>query len=70
MCVSRDEDVHYFTDALRFLNDLQWMYNSPVTKILVNDTLDVIPKDWLQILTDLSNDDLNNFVVNRSFKVS
>lgn len=62
-----DEDLlnKYFLDALCLFYDTRWLYNHPVTEILINGSLDAIPKEWLNILQTLQNEELNNFVVNK-----
>lgn len=56
----------YFQDALCLFHKTQWIYNHPVTEILVKGSLDDIPKEWLDVLQSLSSEELNNFVVNKT----
>nr|CAD7461234.1 unnamed protein product [Timema tahoe] len=49
----------YFCDALKYLSDYSWLYNFPITKILVNNVLSKIPDDWLETLLQLTNEELN-----------
>ncbi|KAF7379047.1 hypothetical protein HZH66_015281 [Vespula vulgaris] len=59
----------YFLDALCLFHETQWIYNHPVTEILVKGSLDAIPKEWLDVLQSLSSEELNNFVVNKTLPV-
>lgn len=49
----------YFSDALSFLRDYSWVYNFPVTELLVRDVFKQIPADWLPALLSLTNQQLN-----------
>lgn len=60
----------YFLDALRLFQEFQWLYNGPVTEILSNGSLDRLPKEWLEALEALNNEELNDFVVKKITKVS
>ncbi|XP_014605010.1 PREDICTED: protein RRNAD1-like [Polistes canadensis] len=67
----RDEELlnKYFLKALYLFHKTQWIYNHPVTEILVKGSLDAIPKEWLDVLQILSSEELNNFVVNKTLSV-
>lgn len=69
MCVDNKEDFQYFLDALTFFHQVQWMYNHPVTKILSERVLDSFPEEWLAVLENLDNEELNNFVACREYQV-
>ncbi|XP_015189445.1 PREDICTED: methyltransferase-like protein 25 isoform X2 [Polistes dominula] len=71
MFSQRDEEllIQYFLEALCLFHKTQWIYNHPVTEILINGSLDAIPKEWLDVLQSLSNNKLNNFVVNKTLPV-
>lgn len=60
----------YFLEALRLFHETQWLCNVLVTEILTEGSLDAIPKEWLKHLQILENDELNNFVVEKTIKVS
>lgn len=64
-----DAEKKYFLDALRLFYETQWLHNIPVTEILTQGCLDAIPKEWMEHLQVLENDELNNFVVNKTTKV-
>jgi len=49
----------YFCDVLSFLRDYSWVYNFPVTELLVQDVFKQIPKDWSTALLSLTNEQLN-----------
>jgi len=60
----------YFFEALSFFYETQWLHNIPVTEILTKASLDAIPKGWMEQLQILENEELNNFVVEKTIKVS
>jgi hypothetical protein len=49
----------YFSDVLSFLREYSWVYNFPVTELLVQDVFKKIPEDWLTALLSLTNQQLN-----------
>lgn len=59
----------YFKDVLKFFHDSQWIFNTPVTEILVKNSLDKFPHGWLDVLQNLNNDELNNFVAEKKYEV-
>lgn len=59
----------YFSEALYLFHETQWLHNVPVIEILTRASLDAIPKEWMEHLQALENDELNNFVVERIIKV-
>jgi len=59
----------YFSEALCFFHEMQWLHNTPVTEILTKMSLDAIPKEWMKYLQILENEELNNFVVRKTVKV-
>ena len=65
-----DAEKKYFVEALRFFYETQWLHNIPVTEILTKTSLDAVPKEWLEQLQILENEELNNFVVEKIIKVS
>lgn len=60
----------YFSEALCFFYETQWLHNIPVTEILTKASLDTMPKEWMEQLQLLENEELNNFVVEKAIKVS
>jgi len=60
----------YFFEALSFFYETQWLHNVPVIEILTKASLDAIPKEWMEQLQILENEELNNFVVEKTIKVS
>lgn len=60
----------YFSEALCFFHETQWLHNIPVTEILTKASLDAIPKEWMKHLQVLEIEELNNFVVEKTIKVS
>jgi len=60
----------YFFAALHLFHETQWLHNVPVIEILIRASLDAIPKEWMEHLETLENDELNNFVVEKATKVS
>lgn len=52
--------VSYFSEVLSFLREYSWVYNFPVTELLVQDVFKKIPKDWSMVLFSLNNEQLNN----------
>ncbi|XP_012064152.1 PREDICTED: methyltransferase-like protein 25 [Atta cephalotes] len=63
-----DAEKKYFVEALRFFYETQWLHNIPVTEILTKTSLDAVPKEWLEQLQILENEELNNFVVEKIIK--
>ncbi|EFN77509.1 methyltransferase-like protein 25 [Harpegnathos saltator] len=61
-------EKRYFLDALRLFYETQWLHNIPVTEILTQGCLDSIPREWMDHLQVLQNDELNNFVVEKMTK--
>lgn len=59
----------YFFEALSLFYEMQWLHNIPVTEILTKVSLDAIPKEWIEHLQVLENDELNDLVVKRAIKV-
>lgn len=55
----------YFSEALCFFHEMQWLHNTPVTEILTKMSLDEIPKEWMKHLQILENEEFNNFVVGK-----
>lgn len=64
-----DAEKKYFLQALRLFYETQWLHNVPVTEILTKGCLDAIPKEWMERLLLLQNDELNNFVVDKTIMV-
>lgn len=60
----------YFSEALCFFHETQWLHNIPVTEILTKASLDAMPKEWIKHLQILENEELNNFVTRKTIKVS
>lgn len=60
----------YFLDALNLFIETQWLYNTPVTNLLTEGLLDLFPKEWLNVLQTLENEEFNNFVIKKITKVS
>ena len=59
----------YFLDALELFHETQWLYEYPVTEILIRKSLEEFPEGWLTNLMMLDNSELNELVVNRITKV-
>lgn len=68
-CISECTENNYFLDALNLFLETQWLYNSPVTNLLTSGSLDLFPKEWLNALQTLENQELNDFVVQKLTKV-
>lgn len=60
----------YFLDALNLFIETQWLYNIPVTNLLTEKLLDLFPKEWLNVLQTLENEEFNNFVIKKITKVN
>lgn len=60
----------YFSEALCLFHEMQWLHNVPVTEVLTRGSLDAIPKEWMQQLEILKNEELNDFVMGKMIKVS
>ncbi|PBC25399.1 hypothetical protein APICC_09447 [Apis cerana cerana] len=58
----------YFLDALNLFIETQWLYNIPVTNLLTEKLLDLFPKEWLNVLQTLENEEFNNFVIKKITK--
>nr|XP_012220945.1 PREDICTED: methyltransferase-like protein 25 [Linepithema humile]XP_012220946.1 PREDICTED: methyltransferase-like protein 25 [Linepithema humile] len=63
-----DAEKKYFFEALCLFHETQWLHNIPVIEILTRASLDAIPKEWMEHLQTLENDELNNFVVEKTIK--
>lgn len=61
-------EKRYFLEALHLFYETQWLHNIPVTEILTKGSLDAIPKEWMEHLQILENDELNDFVVKKLTK--
>lgn len=55
----------YFCQALDLLNETQWLYKFPVTELLIRNSLELFPEEWILALRDMKNEELNELVVNR-----
>ncbi|CAH1163545.1 unnamed protein product [Phaedon cochleariae] len=49
----------YFKDSLEFLKTYQWLYNCSNTDILVRNTFENFPSEWLDYFQNLTDEDLN-----------
>lgn len=65
----RENQLQYFRDVILFFNEVKWLYNMPVTRILCKGSLDLFPAEWLEALKLLENSELNNFVVKGNIQV-
>ncbi|KAJ4443870.1 hypothetical protein ANN_05657 [Periplaneta americana] len=50
----------YFADASQFLEEYRWIYDFPVTELLVRGVLGQIPPDWAVAILSLNNQNLND----------
>ncbi|CAL7948465.1 unnamed protein product [Xylocopa violacea] len=66
--INKHTESMYFLDALNLFVEMQWLYNTPVTDLLTKGLLDLFPKEWLNDLQMLENEELNDFVVKRTTK--
>lgn len=64
------EDSFDFLETLELLDESQWLYKDPVTEVLLKGHLDSFPSEWLDALQDLTNNELNDLVVNKFIKSS
>lgn len=64
-----EAEKKYFLEALCLFRETQWLHNVPVTEILTTASLDSAPKEWMKHLEILENDELNDFVVEKTIKV-
>ncbi|XP_015602097.1 methyltransferase-like protein 25 [Cephus cinctus] len=55
-------EIDYFVDSLELFYDIQWLYNAPVTEILVKRYLESCPDGWMECLKNSQNQELNDFV--------
>lgn len=62
-------DLNYFKDVLLFFNKFQWLYCDSVTKILIDESLNSFPDEWITTLENLNNTELNDFVTRLEYKV-
>lgn len=60
----------YFFEALSLFYEMQWLNNIAVTEILTKASLDAIPKEWIEHLQILENDELNDIIARKAIKVS
>lgn len=54
-----DDYGSYFSEVLSFLREYSWVYNFPVTELLVQDVLKQIPVEWSTALLGLTYQQLN-----------
>lgn len=59
-----------FQETLELFDEAQWLFKDPVTEVLLKGHLDSFPNEWLDALTNLNNDELNNLVVHKSIKTN
>uniref|UniRef100_A0A1B6CCJ0 Methyltransferase domain-containing protein n=3 Tax=Clastoptera arizonana TaxID=38151 RepID=A0A1B6CCJ0_9HEMI len=52
---------NYFYNVLLFLEEVSWLFDFPVTRILSTDIFSKIPSEWITPLLSLTNDELNLF---------
>lgn len=50
----------YFHDALSFLEEYSWLFDTAATKLLVKDVMSKLPSEWKSYLLDLNNEELNS----------
>ncbi|XP_012273858.1 methyltransferase-like protein 25 [Orussus abietinus] len=58
----------YFLGSLKLFSESRWLYEDPVTKLLLRGHLDNFPEGWLEALKDLDCRELNEFVVKKTTK--
>lgn len=68
--MNTNAEKKYFFEALSLFYEMQWLHNIAVTEILTKASLDAIPKEWIEHLRILKNDEFNNFIARRATKVS
>ncbi|XP_011494904.1 PREDICTED: protein RRNAD1-like isoform X2 [Ceratosolen solmsi marchali] len=69
--MSYDEiEFQYFKEAILFLKEVKWIYDVPVTKIMVKNCLELMPIEWIETLIQLKYNELNNFVSKGKVKLS
>jgi hypothetical protein len=49
----------YFSAVLSFLREYSWVYNFPVTELLVQDVFKQMPMEWSTALLSLTYQQLN-----------
>ncbi|CAG9855983.1 unnamed protein product [Phyllotreta striolata] len=54
----------YLRDVLNLLSKYRWIYNYQNTHILVRNTFDRFPGDWVDFFSTLSNEELNRLPIN------
>nr|XP_053646653.1 uncharacterized protein LOC128698471 isoform X1 [Cherax quadricarinatus] len=52
-------DTKILEDIVHLLQDVQWLYNFPVTQIFTRNVIYQMPGDWREALTELPIDELN-----------
>jgi hypothetical protein len=62
-------EFHYFKEAILFLKEVNWIYNVPVTRIMVEDSIELIPTEWIEAISKLNYNELNHFVSKLKVKV-
>ena len=61
--------MQYFLNALDFFHQVNWIFNIPATEILLKKCFDKFPDGWLETLKSLETEELNDFVVEKKYKV-
>nr|XP_018898677.1 PREDICTED: methyltransferase-like protein 25 isoform X2 [Bemisia tabaci] len=58
-----DSYDEYFSACCKFLGDNEWIFNYPVTEILVQDIPSLVPDSWIHALSSLSEEEFKTFPV-------
>ena len=58
-----DSYDEYFSACCKFLGDNEWIFNYPVTEILVQDIPSLVPDSWIHALSSLSEEEFKSFPV-------
>ena len=64
-----ESDIIYMKESIIFFKKVMWLYSKPITKILLQGSLELIPNAWLDDLLKLNNDELNTLVANGEVNV-
>ena len=64
-----ESDIIYMKESIIFFKKVIWLYSKPITKILLQGSLELIPNAWLDDMLKLNNDELNTLVANGEVNV-
>ena len=68
--IDNEIEIEYCKEVILFFQNIQWLYNGAVIRILTAGSLDLFPVHWLDSLKKLKTCELNHFVVTGNVQVN